>query len=159
MEERTQYIYERFRRLLPRSTDLVLLVLKGHLLIEERLQAMIDEQVEHPRSLTNARLTFYQKLRICQALLGHPGLREWRFLESLNSLRNRLAHNAEVSDVEEDVDRLINYLSNDSNEVSESPRRRATALKNAFMFACAVLAGISMQKAEDRQRMEGPRGN
>jgi len=70
MKDRTGHVYERMRRLLPRSTDLVVIVLKGHLLIEERLEAIMQEQVQHPASLKKAELSFYQKLCMCRALLG-----------------------------------------------------------------------------------------
>ena len=94
-----------------------------------------------------------------RSLGGYPRLGEWRFIELLNRLRNRLAHNAEVSNLEEQVHRTINCLTNVSNEVFESPRRRATAFKNSVMLVCAVLEGISIEQVELRRASERPPGS
>src|SRR5688572_17947526 len=60
-EELMAEVDARFRRLMPKTTDLTLLVLKGHLLIEEELQAFLEMSVKEPKALDDARLTFIQK--------------------------------------------------------------------------------------------------
>lgn len=61
----------RFRRHLPRSNDLILIVLKGHLLMEEVLDGLIFEQLLNPAALDQVRLTLFERLRRARA--GGPG--------------------------------------------------------------------------------------
>jgi hypothetical protein len=86
-------------------TDAVVLILKGHLLIEEGLFAAIEAKCESGTYLDNARLTFFQKLQIVRALYIEPNAKKDPMIpmldavEALNMLRNRLAHNLEPKDV------------------------------------------------------------
>ncbi len=59
---------ERYMRILPPTTDLTLLVLKGHLLIEEQLNLFLETELKHYSILKDARLTFLQKLKIVQSM-------------------------------------------------------------------------------------------
>src|SRR5260370_24965515 len=86
-------LYERFRRLLPPLVNLELVVLKGHLLIEEQLQTYLRNASRHPKSVDDARLNFMQTAHLVRALgglLGDPSL--WTLVIDMNKLRNRLAH-------------------------------------------------------------------
>lgn len=68
-------------------------LLKGHLLLEEALSAVIDQYVFHREHLTEARLSFAQKMHLAKALcLRKNGFGEWELIAALNSLRNNLAH-------------------------------------------------------------------
>jgi hypothetical protein len=49
----------RFLRLIPKSNDLTLVVLKGHLLIEEQLDFFIERITREPKALNGARLIFF----------------------------------------------------------------------------------------------------
>jgi len=78
------------------GADLGMVLLKGHLLIEEQLQSFIDSIVANPKHLIEARLTFYQRLAIAKALhtdhdrFGYGWV--WEAVQSLNVLRNQLVH-------------------------------------------------------------------
>lgn len=45
-----------------------LVILKGHLLIEESLNFIIENFVHHSEFMNNAKLTFYQKLNIARSM-------------------------------------------------------------------------------------------
>ncbi len=75
------------------SDPIANMVLKGHLLIEEKLTAAIEEFVFNPSCLDDARLTFAQKLAIYRSL--SPGASDsscWDVIAKLNKLRNALSH-------------------------------------------------------------------
>jgi len=131
-------VYSRLRRLLPGSRDSTLVVLKAHLLAEEQLDCVLETMSRSPEALRDARLSFHQKLRVCNALLGDA--REWRFLSALNALRNLLSHNAEVPDVDARIDKMISDL--DGSPAQFSGRaQRLTVLKNATIITCGVIRG------------------
>jgi hypothetical protein len=86
---------EHFIRLLERleSDDDALIVLKGHLVLEERLTAAIEKFVFHPEFIDRARLTFADKIAIGRSMsLDQHESSIWDLIGKLNSLRNKLAH-------------------------------------------------------------------
>jgi hypothetical protein len=81
--ERRKSIDERVKEVLPEgrrcdhfvnmiaqleSDDEALIVLKGHLVIEERITATIERFVFHPEHLEKARLTFAHKIAIARSM-------------------------------------------------------------------------------------------
>jgi hypothetical protein len=75
------------------SDDAALIILKGHLVIEERITAVMEKFVFHPEYLDRARLTFAQKVNIARSMsLDESGNSVWEMIEKLNALRNKLSH-------------------------------------------------------------------
>jgi hypothetical protein len=75
------------------SDDEALIVLKGHLVLEERLTAVIEKFVFHPEHLEKARLSFAQKVNIARCLsLDESANAMWDLIEKINALRNKLSH-------------------------------------------------------------------
>lgn len=70
-----------------------LVVLKGHLVIEERITAAIEKFVFHPEHLDKARLNFAQKVGIARSMsLDEQANNMWNLILRLNALRNTLSH-------------------------------------------------------------------
>ena len=89
----------RFQQEMERVDDIALVLLKGHLLIEEGLKKVIDQYVFHREHLSEARLTFNQKFLLARALcLRKNNFGEWELISAINSLRNILAHNLQSPD-------------------------------------------------------------
>ncbi|WP_242101422.1 hypothetical protein [Lysobacter sp. M2-1] len=87
---------ERVLQHLPRSYDLTLVALKGHLLIEELLDEIIWAHCKSPESLQDVEIRFPAKIKLVLALTGtHELSMIWSLCEKLNSLRNSLAHKIE----------------------------------------------------------------
>jgi len=61
---------------LPRDGDLSLIILKGHLLIEELLFALVRSAVRHPEAITSANLSFYNVASMAKALFYEARLGE-----------------------------------------------------------------------------------
>lgn len=73
-----------------------LVILKGHLLIEESLNFIIENFVHHSEFMNNARLTFYQKLYIARSMsLSEQDNSMWLIIEKINTLRNDFSHRLE----------------------------------------------------------------
>jgi hypothetical protein len=89
---------ESFLRLIAQldSDPPAMVVLKGHLVIEEKLTTAIERFVFHPGHLEDARLTFAQKLAISRSLsLDENRNSMWDLVAKLNKLRNTLSHSLE----------------------------------------------------------------
>ena len=86
-------IEEKFREHLQYVDDTVMIVLKGHLLIEEALESILTTVVFHPEFLEAASLRFAQKVNVARSLSLDEHQNElWGLVISLNALRNELAH-------------------------------------------------------------------
>jgi len=108
-------ILERADALFQGVSDLTLLVLKAHLLLEEELYNQLRQLFPNPAQYDRLNLRFIQNVMLARALCvrrtdeGEPVSHvELCFdaLEALNTFRNRLAHNLEPQDLQQFLDRL-----------------------------------------------------
>lgn len=86
---------EHFRNLLDQleRDDEALIVLKGHLVIEERITSAIEKFVWHGEYIERARLTFAHKMQLARAIsMDHSENTMWDLIDRLNAVRNKLAH-------------------------------------------------------------------
>ncbi len=80
-----------------------ILVLKGHLLIEDLIRTKLEQDLPRPAHLVRANLGFFQVLCIFRCLFGQAnGTDEslWGLIEAWNTLRNRLSHRLEPTDIQ-----------------------------------------------------------
>jgi len=81
--------------------DLSLIVLKGHLVVEEILFNAVVSALKYPEALKSANLSFYKLACLAKALFyedRHAPI--WDTIFELNKLRNALAHNLELPDLD-----------------------------------------------------------
>jgi hypothetical protein len=73
--------------------ELALVVLKGHLLLDEHLEGIIKGFVFHPSYLEDANLRFGQKVAVARSMsLDEYTNRVWDLILAINGLRNELSH-------------------------------------------------------------------
>jgi len=70
--DRTRY----FMKYLPMTDDIIVIVLKGHLIIEEILNEILKSHCHDYSSIRDANLTFYQKVHVAKALMSGFNERE-----------------------------------------------------------------------------------
>jgi hypothetical protein len=107
-EERASHNYA-LRHLPSSESDPVLLVLKGHLLIEEKVLEFVLERMLAPDELDDARLSSYQAICLAQALTlpNEEPAHLWTACKRINALRNRIVHNLTVEDVEKQLKEIV----------------------------------------------------
>ncbi|WP_376694484.1 hypothetical protein [Wenzhouxiangella sp. EGI_FJ10409] len=131
------------KRHLPRGDDLTLIVLKGHLLVEEQINGLIGDNVIDEKPLERARLTFAQRIALVRALVPPSRVSSLKLdaTEKLNSLRNELAHNLSSEKIEKKVIRFLESI--EDSDVKELPFRRHTPerLRFGIVTLCATLTG------------------
>lgn len=104
VSERELKAFARFLKLLPHGRDRELVILKGHLLVEEQLRHLIAERVRNREVLPKARLSFAQCVWLARAFFpaAHdPTL--WKSLEQLNEIRNAFSHQLSPARIEERI--------------------------------------------------------
>ena len=84
--------------------DLSMIVLKGHLLVEQRLNAILAHHARPSADLASVGLRFHQKVALAKALVPNVNFYPaefWNFAKLLNQLRNDFAHELEPRKLEE----------------------------------------------------------
>lgn len=111
----TKAARSKFKKLLPPGRDLELIVLKGHLLIEEGLHALAAREIRYPRALREAKFGYYQILHVAKGLCYARDMDfAWQMMERLNSLRNTLAHDLDEVKFRERLEKFLEPLSESS---------------------------------------------
>lgn len=90
-----------------------LMLLKGHLLIEEVLFAMLNFKMRNASSLEKARLSFAQIISLVEGLyFGEDLNQSWLYASchQLNKIRNRLAHNAKPDGMDHEIKHFIEFV-------------------------------------------------
>lgn len=132
--------------LLTSSDDVITIVLRGHLIVEELLFAAVGAHCQDQEQLKAAKLRFPQLVSILRALEKLPALlpEYWTALGELNSLRNALAHNLEPKDLSSRLLRFVASVEASAKNTVLSiptPRDSPEALKVAFHF---LVGGMGM---------------
>jgi len=91
----------RIVRHLPQQQDLALIVLKGHLLVEQQMRDIARLRAVDTEVDKIAGLKFWSLTRVVRALVndGVPNS-WWEAIDALNKLRNELAHKLESPGIE-----------------------------------------------------------
>ncbi len=142
--------YDQLKRHLDATEDPTLLILRGHLLVEERLRNIVDRICQSPDELPSARLSFYQVLCLCRAIVGRHDDPAWGFVTRLNEVRNRMAHRLDPGDLDALVGSVVERLG------APYAGRCDTALdkfREATYYACgyfdAISGGVRLRPAYD----------
>ena len=130
---------DQFRRLFPESDDIIAIVLRGHLMVEEYIDRLNRHCFHYPEYYDQAKLSFSKKLLIARAQVLVPHDNPVFFfdgIEKLNELRNNLAHNLDspklptkvtefLNLVEESYQKLLKEKSDSENDTLEERLRKA----------------------------------
>jgi hypothetical protein len=130
---------------LPSGNDAIeLLVLKGHLLIEQLLRELLALAIgiEHQR---RARINFFALANLVRGLIGDDPV--WDVCEKLNSVRNAYSHELAPTSVGERIDRFTAAARARMSNVPDDPDRR-TALYMAILGLHATLHAILDDRRE-----------
>lgn len=91
--------FQRFLAELPHGKDQELVLLKGHILIEEQVRLLIDRRVRNPAALREANCELDCRQAIALARSFFPPDHEpwlWMALTKLNKMRNDIAHSIQA---------------------------------------------------------------
>ena len=95
ISDRHLYAFKNFVESLPHGKDIELVLLKGHLLIEEQVRLIIHRRLRNPAVLSeaNSQLETHQAIQLARAFFPSDHMPEiWKATLKLNKLRNDIAH-------------------------------------------------------------------
>jgi len=127
-------------RHLEATDDPTLLILRTHLLIEERFRRIVARICRLPDELLPARLSFYQVLCVCRAVVGRHDEEPWAFVARLNEVRNRLAHHLDPGNLDELIGSVVKKLDRPHDRRAATPVNR---FRDAAVHVCGYFDAIS----------------
>ncbi|WP_369646790.1 hypothetical protein [Variovorax sp. V118] len=143
---------ERFRREMAHVDEAVHVLLKGHLLIEETLNRILEQYVFHREHLEEARLTFNQKIQLGRSLcLRKNNLGEWEMISAINTLRNELAHRLNSPDRDRKLKRVKDLYFREAAGFPAMEEVKTAPDAQVLMNACGHCAGFLLSFEGDSQ--------
>lgn len=139
---------------LPSGDDLDLIVLKGHLLIEERLRDIVRVAISRrPEALDDSRLRFAQLSALARGMTYEERF-DWSFLaiNKLNAIRNELVHDLDPPRVARLTDELVSIM---KPHVDVTRTLGGDGAAGQLRSAIAFLYGL-LDSAEARMRQGLP---
>lgn len=71
---------------------LMLTTIKGHLIVEQAMDAFLEASLAGPKHIARARFRFSDKVLLCRAMSYEDEEHAWNVIGSVNGLRNAIAH-------------------------------------------------------------------
>jgi hypothetical protein len=104
--------FDHFKQHLPIGGDFTMMILKGHLLIEEQMNLLLEARIPKVSALKNANFTTHQKILLSEAVIEETysdGQDAWLWpaILKLNTLRNDIAHNLSKPGI---LDRIKDFV-------------------------------------------------
>ena len=129
--------------------DITAIIIKSHLLLEAMLHKYIQSKVVSSKFLDKARLSFYQILNIAKSFRNKNQIEQehwmWELIEYINSLRNKLAHNIELEDIDSSIRRMYEIADChiDINAFGADPsEREAKKIQYFLVILCGVVFNL-----------------
>ena len=122
------------------TRDVDLLVLKGHMLVEQFLTSLIESYCWKPEFLEDARLSFFNKVKLARCLVIHPMPDDsiWDNIECLNRLRNEISHKWKSEKREKLIRDFLTYRAKDHEKVALSRVDLSTDERCAEEVSCSI---------------------
>ena len=131
LQEITQHLDE--------TDDPILVILRAHLLVEERLRDILAQISRAPEELSAARLSFHQTLCLCRAVIDRQDDPAWDFAARLNEVRNKIAHHLDPGNLDELLGSVVTKLGTDYADRLGTPLDR---FRMAVVYACGYLDAL-----------------
>jgi len=132
--------------------ETVLVVIKGHLLIEELLDEIIGTFVHHPDYIEDARLSFSHKIHIAKSMsLSEHNNGMWAIATKLNALRNNLAHSLNSPKRQDKTKAVIDAYLREAND-DQKEMINGTDEHMILLFVTSYMIGFLNSFLQEVQR-------
>jgi len=146
----------RYDEHMPRGDDVSLIVLKGHLLIEEMLLELAMLAVPNPKYFEQASLGFHKLAHVVRALVAEKSDDTcWDLILGINTLRNQLAHKLEPHDLDQriakvlDLDKQVQPFEGITIDTSAENVKPAHGLRQAIVSCMQFLQGAIARRSPE----------
>jgi hypothetical protein len=140
---------------LPDSPDHILIILKGHLLVEQEINRLLEAKLPNPDVLKLRKANgpkFFHKVCLLEALIPNPRRVPdlWDLIKKLNELRNEFSHKLNPNDINKKIDKFVvdvfkSVDSKLSNKVLVSPNNTNRRLRISTSLSIVLSYLIEMK--------------
>lgn len=142
---------EKFEKILMPIEDIELILLKGHLLMEEAITDLLRCHMEYPSQFKDLRLSFEQKTRLLLCFeRSHITDNDRSSILKVNSIRNKLAHKVDFTDYHDD---LIDWACKTLDYTPKTIKRKKT-YRNIVIKAFAIYTAYFTGAADGRKAVK-----
>jgi len=122
------------------TRDVDLLILKGHLLVEQFLTSLIESYCRKPEFLEDARLSFFNKVKLARCFVIHPMPDDsiWDNIECLNRLRNEISHKWKPAKREKLIRDFLTYRVKEHEKLDPGSIDLSTDERCAEEVSCSI---------------------
>jgi hypothetical protein len=144
---------QRYVEQLQNVDELTLVILKGHLLVEEMLTRILETFVFHPEHLEKCNLRFAQKVELARSVsLDEHQNPMWKLVIALNTLRNELAHSLDSPKRQSKIDALMSTYFEVNSGMEGIEEHKKLEDKIVAAFAIALCLGFLSTFEQEVQR-------
>jgi hypothetical protein len=134
--------HERFMAELNNLQEWTVILLKGHLVLEEVLTSIIENHFFNREYVGKARLSFQHKMLLSRGLcLRKDQVGEWDLIGAINALRNVVAHSIDQPKQMAKL-ALVKQLLYREGNTDSLPNKDEIDESTTVMFACAHCVGF-----------------
>lgn len=156
MQNEIEASLARFTEEMGTVDEMVHVLLKGHLLLEEALVRIIDQFVFHREHMPEARLNFAQKVHLSRALcLRKNNFGEWNLIGAINALRNVVAHRLNSPERERRFTRVKDIYLREAEAMTGIERVHAMKESEIVLLACGHCLGFLASFEGDARAFRG----
>jgi len=138
---------EKIVRTIYKKDDLLMVILRGHLLIEETVDEIIYSYLPKPEYFKKTHLTFNSKVLIARSMCWEKSESEiWDLILRFNQLRNDFAHKLTSVEREKKIGELISLY---DQSIEEDNETLTYAMDQNLCFVIAYILGFLRHFRDD----------
>ncbi|KGO98676.1 hypothetical protein [Novilysobacter defluvii] len=142
-------LFASLERHLRTKDDIEMILLKGHLILEQALNQMLLGYIKSEKGLSELNLMFAKKLDLLVALSGQSyGADEIAQLREINRIRNKLAHQLDFTDFHGDLKRWACHVVGYTPKTIDRKQTYRSTLMKAFYLLAGMLSGMAQGRAD-----------
>jgi len=149
----SNYLFEKLQRHLHSFDEHEVLLLKGHLILEQVLNEILEASVKDTEELRKMNLMFSRKIELFAALHESKGAPDETIeqLREVNRIRNRLAHDLDFAPYREPLRRWACEVVGYTPKTIQRRQTSINTIRKAFYLLSGLMAGRAsvMQMVKD----------
>jgi len=148
---------KKFEAYLAGLTEIDLIILRGHLLLEEILYSIVGEFVFHPTFIKKSDINFSQMVNIARSMsLDDENNSIWGLILAINKLRNKIAHELPASsNIQKHIAKVKDLYNSEKKELQgDSERLWANDDCRGMKFSITMSMGFLYEFLEEVKRFK-----
>ena len=140
-------VFDYIERHIAEQDEVELLLLKGHLVLEQAINARLFMHMSSEKQLIDMNLMFGKKVDLLVALEGRRPIESVdviTHLRVINKIRNKLAHHLDFESHYTELEKWAKSVLGGTPKALDESEALKVVVRNAFVFLAAILSADTM---------------